>query len=219
MVGSELVFARESAGESVGSVVRVRRVLVGTGVLLAIVIVTALQLLSEPTPLEGAQATPAGSIVLERPAVDGWEPLVPTAGELRAGFPAPMVWKADRVCIGFARIDFGPEDFRPSLARCVQHGAENMASNEIRPLLSIKSGFDTWHFIEAPDPIDSIKVYLATGEAVGDERIHLSGSTAALRLENGRDLASIEWSTRSLKYRCLPDPTAWRTSAFCADRL
>ena len=95
-------------------------------------------------------------------AVDGWESLVPTAGELRSGFPAPMVWTADRVCIGFARVDFGPDDFRPSLARCERHRAENVAANEIRSLVSIKSGFDTWHFIEAADHIDSIKVHLAT---------------------------------------------------------
>ena len=215
-IGSELVFDREPTGERVGSGARVRWVVVGTGALLAIVIVIAALLVSEPPPREGAQAPPADSFVLEQAAVNGWEPLAPTAGELRAGFPAPMVWKADRVCIGFARIDFGPEDLRPSTARCERQRAANMATNEIRSLLSIKSGFDTWHFIEAPDHIDSITVHLATGEAVREERIHLSGSTAALRLENGRDLASIEWSTRSLRYRCLTDPIAWQTSDFCA---
>lgn len=213
---SELVFDIESAGKGVGSVTRVRWVVIGTGAVLAIVIAVAVFLLSEPTPQKGAQVKPAASFMLAQAAVDGWEPLAPTAGELRAGFPAPMVQKGDRICIGFARIDFGPEDFRPGTARCERQRAENMASNEIRTLLSIKSGFDTWHFIEAPDDIESITVRLATGEAVGAERIHLSGSTAALRLENGRDLASIEWATRSLKFRCVPEPTAWRSSVFCA---
>ncbi|MGK0274602.1 MAG: hypothetical protein ACI9N0_000980 [Ilumatobacter sp.] len=217
LVSMEIVFDRETTGESVSSVARVRWVLIGTGALLAIVIALAALLVSEPTTWRGAQATPAGSFALEQAAFDGWEPLAPTAGELRAGFPAPMVWKGDRVCIGLARIDFGPDDFRPSTARCERQRAENMASNEIRSLLSIRSGFDTWHFIEAPGNIDAIEVRLATGAALGGERIHLSGSTAALRLEDGRDLASIEWSTRSLRYRCLPDPTAWRTSEFCAD--
>jgi hypothetical protein len=73
--------------------------------------------------------------------------------------------------------------FRPSLARCERLSAENMAVNEIRSLVSIKRGFDTWHFIEAADRIGSIKVHLATGEAVGHERLHLSGLTAELRLE------------------------------------
>jgi hypothetical protein len=213
----EIVFDREPTGESVSSVAGVRWVLVGTGALLAAVIALAVLLVSEPTSHKGAQATPTGSFVLEQAAFDGWESLAPTAGELRAGFPAPMVWKGDRICIGLARTDFEPDDFRPSTARCERQPAENMAPNEIRSLLSIKSGFDTWHFIEAPGPIESIKVRLATGAAVGDERIHLSGSTGALRLEHGRDLASIEWSTKSLTYRCVPDPTAWRTSEFCAD--
>jgi len=213
----QIVFDREPIGEDVGSVARVRWVLIGTGALLATVIALAVLLVSEPTSQKGAQATPTGSFVLEQAAFDGWEPLVPTAGELRVGFPAPMVWKGDRICIGLARTDFGPDDFRPSTARCERQRAENMAPNEIRSLLSIKSGFDTWHFIEAPGPIESIKVRFATGAAVGDERIHLSGSTGALRLENGRDLASIEWSTRSLTYRCVPDPTAWQSSEFCVD--
>jgi hypothetical protein len=217
LVSMEIVFDREPTGESVSSVARVRWAWVGSGALLAIVIALVVLRVSEPTSQKGAQAMPAGSFVLEQAEFDGWEPLAPTAGELRAGFPAPMVWKGDRVCIGLARTDFGPEDFRPSTARCERQRAENMASNEIRSLLSIRSGFDTWHFIEAPGDIDAIKVRLATGAALGGERIHLSGSTAALRLEDGRDLASIEWSTKSLRYRCLPDPTAWRTSKFCAD--
>ncbi|MFT4617904.1 MAG: hypothetical protein ACI89G_002549 [Minisyncoccia bacterium] len=217
LVSMEIVFDREPTGESASSVTRVRWALVGSGALLAIVIALAVLRVSEPTSRRGAQAIPASSFVLEQAAFDGWEPLEPTAGALRAGFPAPMVWKEDRVCIGLARTDFGPEDFRPSTARCERQRAENMAANEIRSLLSIRSGFDTWHFIEAPGDIDAIQVRLATGAALGGERIHLSGSTAALRLEDGRDLASIEWSTKSLRYRCLPDPTAWRTSKFCAD--
>ena len=217
-IRSELVFDHESADDSVGSVARPRWVLAGTAVLLTIVIVTAVLLFSEPTTQEGTQVTPAESVVLERPAVDGWEPLTPTAGELRSGFPAPMVWSAGRVCVGFARVDFGPDDFRPSLARCERRGAKEMADNEIRSLVSVTSGLDTWHFIEAADTIDSIKVRLATGEAVDGDRLLLAGSTGALRLENGRDLASIEWSTQSSTYRCVPNPTAWRTSVFCGDQ-
>jgi hypothetical protein len=214
---SEFVFDREPIGNNSSSWKRNRKVIAGTAALLSIVVIIAVLLVTEPTPQKGAQATPVGSFVLEQAAFDGWKPLAPTTGELRTGFPAPMVWKGNRVCIGLARTDFGPEDFRPSTARCERNRATNMASNEIRSLLSIKSGFDTWHFLEAPHDIDSITVRLTTGAALGGERIHLSGSTAALRLENGRDLASIEWSTRSLRYRCAPDPAAWRTSKFCAD--
>ena len=140
------------------------------------------------------------------------------SGEQRAGYPAPMVWTADRVCIGFARLDFGPDDLRPSLARCERHSTGNIAANEIRALVSVKAGFDTWHFVKAADGIDSIEVYLASGERVSDDRILLSGSIGALRLENDRDLATVEWSTRSSTYRCLADPIAWRSSVFCAER-
>lgn len=154
LVSMEIVFDREPTGESASSVTRVRWALVGSGALLAIVIALAVLRVSEPTSRRGAQAIPASSFVLEQAAFDGWEPLEPTAGALRAGFPAPMVWKEDRVCIGLARTDFGPEDFRPSTARCERQRAENMAANEIRSLLSIRSGFDTWHFIEAPGDID-----------------------------------------------------------------
>jgi hypothetical protein len=198
LVSTEIVFDREPTGESVSSVARVRWALVGSDALLAIVIALVVLRVSEPTSQKGAQAMPAGSFVLEQAEFDGWEPLAPTAGELRAGFPAPMVWKGDRVCIGLARTDFGPEDFRPSTARCERQRAGNMAANEIRSLLSIRG---PWRH-------RAIKMRLATGAALGGERIHLSGSTAALRLEDGRDPASIEWSTKSLRYRCLPDPTA-----------
>ncbi|MFT5025710.1 MAG: hypothetical protein ACI9CV_000460 [Ilumatobacter sp.] len=153
LVSTEIVFDREPTGESVSSVARVRWALVGSDALLAIVIALVVLRVSEPTSQKGAQAMPAGSFVLEQAEFDGWEPLAPTAGELRAGFPAPMVWKGDRVCIGLARTDFGPEDFRPSTARCERQRAGNMAANEIRSLLSIRSGFDTWHFIEAPGDI------------------------------------------------------------------
>jgi hypothetical protein len=138
--------------------------------------------------------------VLERPAVDRWESLIPVGDELLAGFSPPMVRTGDRVCIGFARVDFGREDLPSSLARYERQHADKMKLNEIRSLASVKSGFNTWHFIEASNHIDSITVFLVTGEAVDHNRIHLSGPTAALRLENGRELASIQWSARSQTY-------------------
>ena len=99
--------------------------------------------------------------------------------------------------------------------RTAQHGQPGGRRDQV--LVSVKAGFDTWHFIEAADHIDSIEVTLALGERVSDDRILLSGSIAALRLENDRDLVTIEWSTRSSTYRCQPDPTAWQTSLFCAE--
>ncbi|MFT6393269.1 MAG: hypothetical protein ACJA14_002798 [Ilumatobacter sp.] len=135
-LGSELVFDLESTEGSVDSGVRVGRLLLGTGAMVAIIIVIATQLMSGPTLREGGQAALTRPIVLDRPAVDRCEPLLPVGGELLAGFPRR--W------------------FEP-----------------------------------------------VTEEAVDHNRIHLSGSTAALRLENGRELASIQWSTRSQTYHCV----------------
>lgn len=183
----------------------------------AILVAIALQVAGRPDGEEGTQQ-PTGSVVLRRASSEGWDALEPTTGRLRSGFPTPMVWRSDRVCIGFARIDFGPDDVRPSLARCEQAAGAEMASNEIRSLMSIESGFDTWHFIEAAAPVADVTVRLVDGELVGDDRIHLSGSTIALRLEVARDLAAFDWSTSRERFRCVPDPAAWRTSVFCPGR-
>jgi len=214
---NELVFDRESAVQSDGPNVRLGQMLAGTAVLLAIVIVIVVQLVSAPTPQAGAQASPAEPLAVETAAMSGWEPLVSVSGEQRVGYPPPMVWTDDRVCIGFARLDYGPDDFRPGLARCERVDAGPIGANEIRSLVSVTAGFDTWHFVEAADHIESIKVYLVSGERVSDDRILLLDSIGALRLENDRDLVTVEWSTRSGTYRCLADPTAWRTSVFCAE--
>ena len=216
-VQNELVFDRNPANPTDGPNVRVGRMLGGTAVLIVVVIAIGVQLVSAPTPQEGRQATPAESFALERAALSGWELLVSMSGEQRAGYPPPMIWADDRVCIGFARLDYGPDDFRPGLARCERVRAGTIGANEIRSLISVTAGFDTWHFIEAANHIDSIKVYLASGERVSDDRILLLDSIGALRLENDRDLATVEWSTRTATYRCQADPTAWRSSVFCAE--
>lgn len=218
MSDADIRFDGEPADERRGATTRVRGVIVGIGAAIAVVLVGAMLLASEPAPLPGAQSAQVDPVRIERAAMDGWETFAPVAGEQREGFPAPMVNRVGGVCIGFGRVDFGPDDARPSLARCVGNRPANMAPDEIRVLLSITSGFDTWHFIEAPGPIDAVSVRLADGDPMAENRILLSGSTAALRLENDRDLASVEWTTQSLRYRCVPDPIAWRTSEFCADR-
>jgi hypothetical protein len=186
-------------------------------IILVVVIVVLLRLSPQQAPLAGSQASSVERIAVQSAAVEGWELLVATAGDLRPGFPPPMVSKTDRLCIGFARVDFGPGDVRPSLALCEADAAPDLTANEIRSVHSRKSGFDTWHFLEAASPIEWLGAELASGESLEDNRIHLSGSTAALRLENDTDLASIEWSTASQRFRCITDPMAWRTSVFCTD--
>ncbi len=182
-------------------------------VLVAAVVV---YLTSEPAPRDGAQVDPTGPIVLRLAADDGWERLVPAGDRAREGFPEPMVRRSGGICVGFGRLDFGPDDRRPSLARCERDPVPApLEPNAIRSIVSIVSGFDTWHFLEAAAAIDDVRVELTSGEPLDAGRVLLADSTMALRLENGRDLGSIEWSTGAGRYRCTPDPAAWRTASFC----
>jgi len=161
--------------------------------------------------IEGYEAT-----MFSLAAVEGWELLVPGDGQPRLGFPEPMVWKSDGVCIGFSRVDFGPEDRRPTLARCVPHApVAPLGANTIVSLVVIPSGFDTWHFVETAQPLESVRIELEEGGTVDADRIYIGGSTVALRLENENDLVSFEWSTMESTFQCTSDATAWRTSLFC----
>lgn len=192
------------------------RVVLAVGVVV-VVLVAAVVMSREPPARQGRQLSSTSEIALRQASVRGWEPLLPTAGRLRDGFPQPMVWRSDGICLGFARADFAAETRRPSLARCERNPPNRpLAADEIRLLHSIESGFDTWHFIEAADHVDRIAVSTSTGQPVSADRLHLSGSTIGLLLENGRDLASIRWSTGSQTFQCRTDPAAWRTSQFCA---
>lgn len=208
--------AEEPASDGVHTLIFLRATLaIG---LVAALIAAVVVISADPPTRQGQQVSSTSEIALRQAPVRGWEPLIPTAGELRDGFPEPMVWRSDRVCLGFARADFGADVRRPSLARCEQQPPDQpLAIEEIRFLHSIESGFDTWHFLEAADRVDTVDVSLSTGESLSGERIHLSDSTIALRLENGRDLVSIRWSTRSQTFECLTDPKAWETSLFCSD--
>lgn len=155
-------------------------------------------------------------VTLGLAARTGWTPLVDLSGQPRPDFGVPMVWKRDRVCIGLSRVDFGPEDVRPSLARCVPGSTiSGLAANEIVTIATIVAGLDTWHFVEAGSPVERVRVELVDQGRLGGDRIHLAGSTFALRLENATDLERIEWGAGDLTYRCAPDPAAWRTSTFC----
>ena len=176
-------------------------------------------LFSEPTTQEGTQVTSADSVVLERPAVDGWEPLTPTAGELRSGFS-----RADGV-VGWSslcRVRSGrlwPRRF-PAKSRSVR------ATRAPRKWRTTRSG--RWSQLPADStrgtssrlrtPSTRSRCVWPPARPVDGDRLLLAGSTGALRLENGRDLASIEWSTQSSTYRCVPDRTVWRTSVSCGDQ-
>ena len=218
VIRGDFAFDDEPADLADGPKTRADRAEVAGVVLLAIVIAIAVAVVSRPTPQPGSQAAPAGSVALERASAFGWQTLTPASGRLRPDYPSPMVLSTDRVCVGFERLDFDPRDRRPSIARCDMQRRGDLAVNEIRSVVSIKAGFDTWHFIEAPAALDSIEVTLADGEPMSGDRVFLAGTIGALRLENGRDLERIEWATPLSTFRCTPDPTAWRSSVFCTER-
>lgn len=218
VIRSDFAFDDEPADLADEPETRANRAAVAGVVLLAIVIAIAVAVISPATPRAGSQAATAGSVALESAPAFGWQTLAPASGRLRPDYPSPMVLSTDRVCVGFERIDFDPRNRRPSIARCDMQRPGDLAVNEIRSIVSIKAGFDTWHFIEAQAALDSIEVSLADGEPMSGDRVFLAGTIGALRLENGRDLERIEWATPLSTFRCTPDPMAWRSSVFCTER-
>lgn len=192
------------------------RLQITIGLLLVIAAVVWVFATTSPST-QGQQVDGPLATTLRLAEDDGWIAL--TSGAERPGFPEPMLWTADGICIGFGRVDFEPDDRRPSLARCrLGDTAGSIGPNMIRPLISIASGFDTWHFLETADAVEGVNVQFGDGGRIEADRAYIGGSMIALRLENGRDLTSFGWVTTESSYRCTPEPTAWRSSVFCVDR-
>lgn len=165
---------------------------------------------------KGVQVDPVGPARLRGATEGTWVPFARVAGDGREGFPEPMVRRSDGICVGFGRVDFAPEVRRPSLARCEPAASTTpLADNEIRPIVAVQSGFDTWHVLEAADDVTGIRVMTADGAEVMGDRLFVSDSTLAIRLENDRPLVLFEWSTPGGTHRCVPDAAAWRTATFC----
>lgn len=166
--------------------------------------------------LPGAQVDGIPAMRMAQATELNWIEMESGPGERRPGFPEPMVWRGDRICIGFGRVDFEPEKRRPSVARCVEPSeVQWLDPDAIAVLMNLAGGLDTWHFIEATSSVGEVYVELADGEVLGRDRIYVSGSTFALRLPNERELGEIEWSTESGTWWCVPEAESWRTSVFC----
>lgn len=189
---------------------------IAIGVVVVIAAVVWLFITASPST-RGQQVDGPLATTLRLAEHDGWIAL--NSGTERPGFPEPMAWTSDGVCVGFGRVDFDAANRRPSLARCRSNEtAANIASHAIRLVVTVVSGFDTWHFLEAADRVEGVHVLLDDGHTLEADRVYFGSSIIALRLENGRDLAAFEWTTTESAYRCTPDPSAWRTSVFCIDR-
>lgn len=183
----------------------------------AAMLVWLLILAAKPAPLPGVQVDGLPDIRMAQATEMEWDQLVSQSGDERPGFPEPMVWRGDRICVGFGRVDFSPEQRRPSVARCVDPPDVRTAGpSAIATLMTLASGLDTWHFIEASSEVGDVRVTLAEGERLGADRIYVLGSIFALRLPNERELRELEWSTAPGSWRCTPEAEAWRTSVFCS---
>lgn len=173
---------------------------------------------SGPSTSPGSQGDAQAPIVLRNAALVEWEALTPLRASTRGGFPEPMVSRTDGLCIGFGRVDFDVERRRPSLARCERNRpGVSAVANEIRTIVTVVSGLDTWQFLEAAGDVDGIRVVAADGRDIAAERIYLSGSTVALRLENDRPVESLRWTTPAGTFHCRSEPLAWQTGRFCAN--
>lgn len=184
----------------------------GLGIVAIAAVATLLLPLATPDRTsEGRQVGDAEPVEIGNPEADGWVAMVPLATDDRAGFPTPVVQHGSSICVGFARVDFGPDDVRPSLARCVPAASEPIGTHEIRRLVSVKSGLDTWHFIEAGGDVTTVS------GSIGPNRVHLAGPVIGLRLENGVGIDDVTWSTRDGSFTCEPDDGVWQTGVFCPD--
>lgn len=193
-----------------------RRVAALLAVLLAGWVIAANVVSNGPAPDRGVQVDPIGPAVLREATEGTWVPFARISGEARDGFPEPMVRRSDGICVGFGRVDFAPEVRRPSLARCEPAASTiPLADDEIRAIVAVQSGFDTWHVLEAGDDVTGLRVVTADGAEVDGARLFVSGSTLAIRLENDRPLVLFEWSTPGGTHRCVPEATAWRSATFC----
>ena len=181
---------------------------------LFVALIAWLTLFQDETIRLGSQL-PSPGIALAGADADGWE-LLESGGAPRPNFPEPMVWHGDRLCVGFSRVDFDVLNPRPSLARCVDPGAlPSPESGDIVVVATVRSGNDTWHFIEFGSGIHTAEVRSVDGAALADDRVHMGSSTLALRLPNQRSIAELRWTTTNASYRCVPDPDVWHTAQWC----
>ena len=172
-----------------------------------------LTLLQDETIRPGNQL-PSPGIALAGADATGWE-LLESRVDPRPNFPEPMVWHGDRLCVGFSRVDFVVNP-RPSLARCVDPEAfQPLDSGAIVVVATVRSGNDTWHFIEFGSEIHTAEVRFVDGPTLASDRVHIGTSTLAVRLPNDGLMSELRWTTTSATRRCAPDPDVWRTAQWC----
>ena len=183
--------------------------------LVLVAVVAWLAFVQDETIRPGSQV-PGSAIALSGADPHGWE-LLESRGDTRPYFPEPMVWHGDRLCVGFSRVDFDLPSPRPSLARCVDsEAAQPLDRDSIMVVATVRSGNDTWQFIEVGSRIVDAEVRFVDGARLAAARSHIGSTTLAIRLPNHRGVEELRWRTATATYRCSPDPDAWQTGSWCS---
>jgi hypothetical protein len=159
---------------------------------------------SGPRRVIGRQVE-APVVAIADPASRSWVPLVAVSGEVREGFPVPVLSDSDELCFGFGREDFS-DPTRPTLARCADRsGLAPLDRTDMRPSITVKAGLDDWWVIEFGVPIDDIEVKFVGGESLSADRVHLDGDVAVVRLPTEFPVAEVSWRSGALRVGCEPD--------------
>lgn len=188
----------------------------GLAALLVVALLVGLAVrVSNDDPPAGEQVAGNTPIEIRTATGDEWTPMRRLGGDARPGFPEPMVRGDGALCVGFGRVDFPVESRRPSVARCESRPGPLLTAGELRQVVSVTSGLDTWQFVELSDDVVSVSVTVADGTNVAPDRLYAVDSLVALRLENGQRLGSIDWTFATAAYRCTTDPEAWTSGRFC----
>lgn len=172
--------------------------------------------------LSGSPPTPG--VQVESPAMDiggagpvGWLALETGTPVRGADFPQPMARVDDReTCIGFSRVDFSATNRRPTLERCVARTGGGLGTREIRVLMIISSGTDTWLFVEAADPVVAVDAEVLDDGPLDTGRILVGGPVFALLLATDTDLSSLRWETTDGTFTCSPAADTWSTGVLCS---
>jgi hypothetical protein len=182
---------------------------------IAIVVIGAIVLGGGSRPEEQGQQFPSLVSRVRGPGTRVWVELTPSNGQVREGWPPPMISRGELVCFGFGRLDF-ERPTRPTLARCVDAAnIPDLPANGLVSLIMVEAGTDTWYLLAAGADVDSVTLTDRNGAAVDAERIHVDDELIALRLGRAVELSELSWIVGRTRMLCAPSPDAARTAEFC----
>lgn len=197
-------------GRPTGSPLRAQRL--AALIALAVIVALVVLVVDRDGPLQGAQVD-VPPYHLANAEDHEWRLLSTVDGSVRSGWPQPMISIGDEICFGFANEALVA---RPSLGRCVDRAAiGTLEDHQLASMLTVSSGFDAWHVLLFAAPVTSIEVRTSGGDRIGGDRIHVDGTTVALRLAVADPLGALTWKHGRLVVRCEPPADAVETGRLC----